>query len=42
MSSLRDALARFPRLDLIGAPTPLDKLERLSAQLGRELFVKRD
>ena len=42
MSSLRDALARFPRLDLVGAPTPLDKLERLSAQLGRELFVKRD
>jgi len=42
MSSLREALARFSRLDLAGGPTPLDKLERLSAQLGRELYVKRD
>ena len=42
MSSLREALARFPRLDLAGGPTPLDKLERLSAHLGRELYVKRD
>lgn len=42
MSHLRDALARFPRLDLIGTPTPLEPLPRLSAQLGRELFVKRD
>ncbi|MCP1622927.1 D-cysteine desulfhydrase [Pseudomonas nitroreducens] len=42
MSSLREALARFSRLDLAGGPTPLDKLERLSVQLGRELYVKRD
>jgi len=42
MSALREALARFPRLDLAGGPTPLDKLERLSANLGRELYVKRD
>ncbi|MGE9763846.1 D-cysteine desulfhydrase [Pseudomonas sp. PDM20] len=42
MSSLREALAGFSRLDLAGGPTPLDKLERLSAQLGRELYVKRD
>jgi D-cysteine desulfhydrase len=42
MSSLREALARFSRLDLAGGPTPLDKLERLSAHLGRELYVKRD
>ena len=42
MSALREALARFPRLDLAGGPTPLDKLERLSAHLGRELYVKRD
>ncbi|WP_435607824.1 D-cysteine desulfhydrase [Pseudomonas knackmussii] len=42
MSTLREALARFPRLDLIGAPTPLDKLERLSSRLGRDLYVKRD
>lgn len=42
MSALREALARFPRLDLAGGPTPVDKLERLSAHLGRELQVKRD
>ncbi|PJI49320.1 MAG: D-cysteine desulfhydrase [Pseudomonas sp.] len=42
MSALREALARFPRLDLAGGPTPVDKLERLSAHLGRELHVKRD
>lgn len=42
MSTLREALARFPRLDLAGGPTPLDKLERLSKQLGRDLYVKRD
>ncbi|MFS2123611.1 D-cysteine desulfhydrase [Pseudomonas sp. Pseusp97] len=42
MSALREALARFSRLDLAGGPTPLDKLERLSAHLGRELYVKRD
>ncbi|MBD9675651.1 D-cysteine desulfhydrase [Pseudomonas sp. PDM18] len=42
MSSLREALARFSRLDLAGGPTPLDKLERLSTHLGRELHVKRD
>lgn len=42
MSALREALARFPRLDLAGGPTPLDKLERLSAHLGRDLWVKRD
>lgn len=42
MSALREALARFPRLDLAGGPTPLDKLERLSAHLRRDLWVKRD
>lgn len=42
MSALREALARFPRLDLAGGPTPLDKLERLTAQLGRDLYIKRD
>ncbi len=42
MNGIRNALARFPRLDLAGGPTPLDKLERLSAFVGRELYVKRD
>ena len=39
---LNAALARFPRLELVPSPTPLEKLERLSAKLGRAVFVKRD
>lgn len=35
-------LTRFPRLELIGAPTPLEYLPRLSDLLGREIFIKRD
>ncbi len=32
----------IPRVELALAPTPLLKLERLSAEIGRELWVKRD
>ncbi len=32
----------IPRVELANAPTPLLKLERLSAELGVELWVKRD
>lgn len=35
-------LSRFPRLELLGAPTPLEYLPRLSDHLGREIFIKRD
>ena len=35
-------LTRFPRLELIGAPTPLEYLPRLSDHLGREIFINRD
>ncbi|HBC8968077.1 TPA: D-cysteine desulfhydrase [Raoultella ornithinolytica] len=35
-------LTHFPRLELIGAPTPLEYLPRLSDHLGREIFIKRD
>ena len=36
-------LARFPRLQLAHLPTPLEPLERLSAQLdGPRLWIKRD
>lgn len=35
-------LARFPRLEFIGAPTPLSYLPRLSDHLGRDIFIKRD
>lgn len=35
-------LSRFPRLELLGAPTPLEYLPRLSDHLGRDIFIKRD
>ncbi|WP_443191704.1 D-cysteine desulfhydrase [Pseudomonas indica] len=35
-------LSDFPRLPLLGPPTALEKLERLSAHLGRAVYVKRD
>ncbi|KNC89448.1 D-cysteine desulfhydrase [Trabulsiella odontotermitis] len=35
-------LTRFPRLEFLGAPTPLEFLPRLSDHLGREIFIKRD
>lgn len=35
-------LTRFPRLEFIGAPTPLEYLPRFSDYLGREVFIKRD
>jgi len=35
-------LTRFPRLELIGAPTPLEYLPRFSDYLGRDIFIKRD
>ncbi|MBV8043902.1 D-cysteine desulfhydrase, partial [Pluralibacter sp.] len=31
-----------PRLEFIGAPTPLEYLPRLSDYLGRDIFIKRD
>ncbi|MGE8360262.1 D-cysteine desulfhydrase [Pseudomonas sp.] len=39
---IADHLARFARLELVPTATPLERLERLSAQLGREVYVKRD
>ena len=35
-------LSHFPRLELLGAPTPLEYLPRLSDHLGRDIFIKRD
>jgi len=35
-------LERFPRISLAQYPTPLEHLPRLSAQLKREVFIKRD
>jgi len=39
---LSQQLADYPRLDLIGPPTSLEYLARLSDYLGREIFIKRD
>lgn len=43
-AELADQLARFPSLPLVGAPTPVEALTRLSAALGggARLLVKRD
>ena len=35
-------LTRFPRLELIGATTPLEYLPRFSDYIGRDIFIKRD
>lgn len=35
-------LVNFPRVELLGAPTPLEHLPRLSDYLGRDIFIKRD
>ena len=40
--SLLQKLERFPRIPLADYPTPLEHLPRLSAQLKREVFIKRD
>lgn len=43
VNDLKARLSRFPRKNLISLPTPLHKLERLSAELGGpNLFMKRD
>ncbi|WP_337262996.1 MULTISPECIES: D-cysteine desulfhydrase [unclassified Serratia (in: enterobacteria)] len=40
--NLQQQLAQFPRLDLVGSATPLEKLSRLSDYLGRDIYIKRD
>lgn len=39
---IKQKLAEFNRLQLLGAPTPLEKLERLSLWAGRDIYIKRD
>ena len=41
-AAARALLARLPRADLGFFPTPLYKLERLSARLGVQVYIKRD
>lgn len=40
--ALTARLARFDRMTLIDAPTPLQHLRRLSSHVGRDIHVKRD
>src|SRR5688572_14185621 len=40
--SILQKLASFPHISLAEYPTPLERLPRLSAQLRREVFIKRD
>src|SRR4051812_47794054 len=42
ITMIKQQLARFNRLELLGGPTPLEKLERLSAWADRDMYVKRD
>jgi L-cysteate sulfo-lyase len=43
IADVLDRVDRFPRVDLIHRPTPLRKLERLTARLGGpDIFIKRD
>jgi len=39
---IKQQLARFDRLPLLEQATPLEKLERLSAWVGRDIYIKRD
>jgi D-cysteine desulfhydrase family pyridoxal phosphate-dependent enzyme len=39
---IREKLGRFARIPLAEYPTPLEHLPRLSAELGREIYIKRD
>lgn len=41
-TELSTRLDAFARLNLVETPTPLQRLPRLSARLGREIWVKRD
>lgn len=43
LADIRARIARFPRVDLIHLPTPLRKLDALTAKLGGpEIYIKRD
>ena len=39
---LTTVLERFPRLELISSPTPLEHLERLSREMRCDIWIKRD
>ena len=41
-SEIRELLSRFPKAPVGFFPTPLQRLDRLSDELGAELWIKRD
>jgi D-cysteine desulfhydrase family pyridoxal phosphate-dependent enzyme len=42
LAYLQELLAKFPRIPLAEYPTPLEFLPRISQELGRQVYVKRD
>lgn len=42
MSDMFAGVNGFPRADLLSGPTPIERLDRLSGQLGIDLSIKRD
>ncbi len=43
IDDVRSTIGGFPRVELINRPTPLNKLERLTAEIGGpEIYIKRD
>jgi L-cysteate sulfo-lyase len=42
MTRFDDAMAAFPRTELVTSPTPIERLARLSDHLGIDLWIKRD
>ncbi|MEM7637304.1 MAG: D-cysteine desulfhydrase, partial [Pseudomonadota bacterium] len=42
MSDKFSGVEGFPRASLLSGPTPIERLERLSTQLGIDLSIKRD
>lgn len=42
ISLLKQRLENFARINLVGEATPLEKLNRLSDYLGRDIYIKRD
>ena len=42
MHDISQLISRFPRVELISQPTPVERLDRMSEKLGIDLWMKRD
>lgn len=40
--SLQQQLSQYAKIDLLNAPTPLNRLNNLSRKFHREIYIKRD